>query len=57
MARLTLVLWQLAPGCLLLSSTLGATPSSFAFISGTIGGTDAYSPMWLAPSSALQMST
>jgi len=35
-----------------LVSTLGATPSSFAFISGTIGGTDAYSPMWLAPSSA-----
>ena len=34
-----------------LVSTLGATPSSFAFISGTIGGTDAYSPMWLAPAS------
>jgi hypothetical protein len=35
-----------------LVSTQEATPSSFAFISGIISGTDAYSPMWLAPASA-----
>ena len=35
-----------------LVSTRETTPSSFAFISGIIGATDAYSPMWLAPASS-----
>jgi hypothetical protein len=35
-----------------LVSTREATPSSFAFISGTINGADAYSPVWLAPASS-----
>jgi hypothetical protein len=35
-----------------LVSTLEATPSAFAFISGVIGDTSAYGPVWLSPASS-----